>query len=69
MVLDESKKLWQKEHDAEMVANNSSNEISQSVLKEVIFHLTINNNNVNNKFQIRIFYAKKINAVLERKEV
>ena len=39
MVLDESKKLWQKEHDAEMVANNSSNEISQSVLKEVIFHL------------------------------
>nr|XP_022305417.1 trichohyalin-like isoform X2 [Crassostrea virginica] len=36
MVLDESKKLWQKEHDAEMVANNSSNEISQSVLKEEI---------------------------------
>lgn len=35
MALEESKKLWQKEHDADMVANNSSNEISQSVLKEV----------------------------------
>lgn len=33
--MDESKRLWQKEHDAEMLANNSSFEISQSVLKEV----------------------------------
>ena len=67
MVLDESKKLWQKEHDAEMVANNSSNEISQSVLKEVIFHLpiTLITNSKLRYFMLRKFGKKRSNDGLE----